>query len=149
MALHHISIMRHPGSPKNEPTSGANTMILLDGLRMRGVHKITLELQAKKPARLVLEMLCEVEVHMGVDADFHDAPPGETAAVDPPRLEDIRPKGSVEVHCQGEGCQWSWWVDALDPSLPDGPFLCDEHAPPEERAARREAAKAEDETHEG
>ena len=35
--------------------------------------------------------------------------------------DNIRPRGTVEVDCS---CGWSFWVDALDPSLPDGPFAC-------------------------
>lgn len=44
-------------------------------------------------------------------------------------LDDIRPSKTVEVECSVPGCGWSFWVDALDPSLPDGPFLCAEHDP--------------------
>lgn len=43
--------------------------------------------------------------------------------------DDLRPKGTVEVPCAtcpvGEnGERWFFWVDALDPRLPDGPFIC-------------------------
>jgi len=41
--------------------------------------------------------------------------------------DDLRPRGKVEVECQHPGCGWSFWLDPLDPRLPDGPFLCDEH----------------------
>ena len=37
--------------------------------------------------------------------------------------DDIRPRKTVEVTC--DLCDWSFWVDSLDPSLPEGPFLCD------------------------
>jgi hypothetical protein len=37
--------------------------------------------------------------------------------------DDIRPRGTVEVHCSN-GCGWDFWVDSLDPRLPDGPFIC-------------------------
>jgi hypothetical protein len=42
--------------------------------------------------------------------------------------DDIRPKGSVEVLCTGIRCRGKWWfwVDCLDPRLPDGPFICQE-----------------------
>lgn len=35
--------------------------------------------------------------------------------------DNIRPKGTVQVRCS---CGVEYWVDALDPSLPDGPFKC-------------------------
>jgi hypothetical protein len=38
--------------------------------------------------------------------------------------DDIRPKGTVEVQCSYPGCGWCWWVDPLDPRLPDGPWDC-------------------------
>ncbi len=43
--------------------------------------------------------------------------------------DNLRPKGTVEVPCStcpvGEnGERWFFWVDALDPRLPDGPFQC-------------------------
>lgn len=37
-------------------------------------------------------------------------------------MDDVRPKGTVEVRCHK--CGWAFWVDCLDPLLPDGPFLC-------------------------
>ncbi len=43
-------------------------------------------------------------------------------------MDDIRPKGTVEVRCSYPGCGIAWWVDPLDPILPDGPFDCgDDH----------------------
>lgn len=36
--------------------------------------------------------------------------------------DNIRPHGSVEVRC---ACDWSFWVDANDPRLPAGLFICD------------------------
>jgi len=36
--------------------------------------------------------------------------------------DDIRPKGSVEVMCHK--CGWAFWIDCLDPLLPDGPYVC-------------------------
>ena len=41
--------------------------------------------------------------------------------------DDIRPKTTVEVQCSHPECGWSFWIDALDPRLPDGPFFCGEH----------------------
>lgn len=42
--------------------------------------------------------------------------------------DDLRPKGSVEVRCSTPGCGNVWWVDPLDPRLPEGPFDCgDDH----------------------
>lgn len=38
--------------------------------------------------------------------------------------DDIRPKGSVQVQCSHPGCGWSFWLEALDQRLPDGPFDC-------------------------
>lgn len=50
--------------------------------------------------------------------------------------DDIRPRGTVMVPCDHPDCAaegdlgpWFFWVDALDPRLPDGPFLCWEHDP--------------------
>ena len=43
--------------------------------------------------------------------------------------DDIRPVGTVQVKCSEPSCRWEFWVDALDPRLPDGPFLCHEHDP--------------------
>jgi len=44
--------------------------------------------------------------------------------------DDLRPKGCVEVFCEqckgDDGSQWAFWVDCLDPRLPDGPFICDD-----------------------
>jgi len=38
-------------------------------------------------------------------------------------MDDLRPKGTVEVLCSV--CKtWSFWVGCLDPRLPDGPFVC-------------------------
>lgn len=38
----------------------------------------------------------------------------------------LRPRGTVEVPCSGPNCrgEWYFWVEALDPRLPDGPFIC-------------------------
>lgn len=53
-------------------------------------------------------------------------------------IDDIRPHGTVMVPCSHADCQpkpgedagpWMFWVDALDPRLPDGPFLCWDHDP--------------------
>lgn len=38
----------------------------------------------------------------------------------------LRPSGTVEVQCSHSGCGWCWWVDPLDPRLPNGPFDCGE-----------------------
>lgn len=36
--------------------------------------------------------------------------------------DNIKPKKAVEVECNK--CTWSFWLDALDRSLPKGPFVC-------------------------
>lgn len=46
-------------------------------------------------------------------------------------MDDVRPRGTVEVQCSGPACVdenggWYFWVDALDLHLPNGPFLCPE-----------------------
>jgi hypothetical protein len=41
--------------------------------------------------------------------------------------DDLRPPGTVTVRCSAPRCTWWFWVGALDPRLPDGPFFCDEH----------------------
>lgn len=38
--------------------------------------------------------------------------------------DDIRPHGTVFVKCSHPTCGWTFWVEALDPRLPDGPFIC-------------------------
>lgn len=52
--------------------------------------------------------------------------------------DDIRPRGTVTVPCSHPDCghdlanakgAWCFWVVALDPRLPDGPFLCWDHDP--------------------
>lgn len=48
------------------------------------------------------------------------------------KRDDVRPRASVEVPCatcppadeNGEFGPWCFWVDPLDPRLPDGPFIC-------------------------
>lgn len=44
--------------------------------------------------------------------------------------DNFRPKGCVEVFCEqckgDDGSQWAFWVDCLDPRLPNGPFICDD-----------------------
>lgn len=40
------------------------------------------------------------------------------------KTDDLRPRGTVQVPCAC-GCQWEFWIDALDPRLPDGPFFID------------------------
>lgn len=44
-------------------------------------------------------------------------------------VDDIRPRGTVEVACSAADCPWAFWVDALDPRLPTGPFFCVQHDP--------------------
>lgn len=39
-------------------------------------------------------------------------------------MDDLRPRGSVEVKCSHPKCDLHWWLDPLDPRLPDGPFDC-------------------------
>jgi len=45
--------------------------------------------------------------------------------------DNLRPKGCVEVSCKlcpkgPNGEEWVFWVDCLDPRLPDGPFICND-----------------------
>jgi hypothetical protein len=46
----------------------------------------------------------------------------------PQAVDDIRPKGTVQVECQG--CKdkgepgWYFWLACDDPRLPNGPFYC-------------------------
>ena len=39
--------------------------------------------------------------------------------------DDLRPPGTVQVPCSTPHCRWEFWVDALHPLLPNGPFFCD------------------------
>jgi hypothetical protein len=39
-------------------------------------------------------------------------------------MDDLRPRGTVEVRCEYPGCCWSFWLDCLDPRLSTGPFDC-------------------------
>ena len=50
------------------------------------------------------------------------------------RNDDIRPTKAVEVQCSK--CSWCFWVDALHPALPSGPFVC------HKCAGRTDVAKA-------
>lgn len=43
--------------------------------------------------------------------------------------DDLRPRGTIEVQCTAPDCRWRFWIEALDPRLPAGPFLCQEHDP--------------------
>lgn len=43
--------------------------------------------------------------------------------------DDIRPRGTVQVQCSVDGCDWEFWVDCLNSRLPNGPFLCSDHDP--------------------
>lgn len=144
-----ITLKRKPGTPENAPTHGKNTQIFLDGERLSGVAEVTIRMGANKVAHVLLEMICEVNIEeLAAEVDFIDAE-DESIRIgvgDTLQKDDITPKGCVTVRCQGVGllgdqCRWEFFVDALDPRLPDGPFLCDEHCPPEERAMRDAAAK--------
>lgn len=57
-------------------------------------------------------------------------------------MDDIRPKGTVEVECAVEGCGWRWWLHHSDPLVPDGPFRCAVHASNQEIAAYDAAIRA-------
>lgn len=165
MAVHKLSVKtRRPdvettpsGKKISNATSGANVRVLLDGEPLRSCHKLTFEVQAGKVARVVLEMLAEVEIELDADADFFDAEPGAEGAIGPSQLDgilerdDIKPKGTVQVKCQHRAwaqsgpeqtCRSEFWVDALDKRLPDGPFFCYDHSSPEERAIMDQGLKA-------
>ena len=38
------------------------------------------------------------------------------------KIDKIRPRETVEIEC--EKCNWNFWIEALDPMLPNGPFVC-------------------------
>jgi hypothetical protein len=161
MAVHKLTIKTKrisetaDGKKVSNATSGANVRVQLDGEDLRGCHKLTFTVSAGKPARVVLEMLAEVELELDAEADLFDAEPGAKGAIGP-RLDDIAPRGTVEVQCQGvdklpdsnagacvdKRCRSFFWVDALDPRLPDGPFRCYDHSTPEEQAAMDKGLKA-------
>ena len=50
--------------------------------------------------------------------------------------DELRAPGAMLVPCSHPDCAadpsrdvgpWMFWVDCLDPRLPDGPFICDSH----------------------
>jgi len=50
--------------------------------------------------------------------------------------DDLRTRGALLVPCSHPDCgpsgdsgAWHFWIDCLDPRLPDGPFLCHDHDP--------------------
>jgi hypothetical protein len=55
--------------------------------------------------------------------------------------DDIRPRGTVQVLCSVPGCGWEFWIEALHPSLPGGPFYCAEHEPDPVKRARLQAGE--------
>jgi hypothetical protein len=58
-------------------------------------------------------------------------------------MDDIRPRGMVEVGCSTPNCGWSFWVASDDIRLPEGPFFCDacsEHATYEFVCSHRQEA---------
>lgn len=40
-------------------------------------------------------------------------------------MDRINARGTLLVKCAGN-CGLAFWVDCIDPRLPDGPFLCSE-----------------------
>lgn len=38
-------------------------------------------------------------------------------------MDDLRPKGTVEIQCSK--CGWWYWLDPLDPKLANLPYVCD------------------------
>lgn len=40
-------------------------------------------------------------------------------------MDDLRPKGTVTVHCSHSSCGMAWWVDPLDPRLNERDFRWD------------------------
>lgn len=59
-------------------------------------------------------------------------------------MDDIRPRGTVQVECSHPGCGWSFWLDPLDERLPNGPHYCQEHeTDPVRKAAWDSNLKAE------
>jgi len=52
-------------------------------------------------------------------------------------MDEIRPKGTVQVKCSAPDCEWEFWVDCLDPKLPEGPFLCSEHDGTADKAQKK------------
>lgn len=75
-------------------------------------------------------MTCGVLEPLTVCLHEHEQPCHKCKDVPPcDEKEALRPPGTVELEC-GK-CGWFFWVDALHPMLPDGPFVCHtcEHGP--------------------
>lgn len=45
-------------------------------------------------------------------------------ALHPTPKDMLETKCAVQVACATPECKWEFWVDALHPELPDGPFIC-------------------------
>jgi hypothetical protein len=56
-----VTVRNKPGA-EGRLTVGANTEVLLDGVRVRGVNFIKIEIGAKKLAKVTIELYAEVEV---------------------------------------------------------------------------------------
>jgi hypothetical protein len=68
---------------------------------------------------------CGAEDKLEICLADHEHPCGRPECRNGPCLgapEPLRPSGTVEVVCEKCGC--SFWVDALHPTLPNGPFVC-------------------------
>jgi hypothetical protein len=60
MKIHKIQVRNKPGA-KGKITVGANTEVLLDGKPLKGAKSIKIQIQAKKVAKVVIELYAEVE----------------------------------------------------------------------------------------
>lgn len=81
--FHTLFITRRPGAEPEpgkgvRPMTGAVTQVILDGLPLRGVSRLTFEVGAKEIAKVYLEMYADVQV-MGEGVELHlvEASPGE------------------------------------------------------------------------
>ncbi len=145
--FHRLTFKRREGTPDKAPTTGGNTEIHLDGEKLRSVAAATIVLSARGVAKVTLEMFAKVDLDLNVEADFVDSE--EPLRAGQPQVggtDSLCPPDCIEVRCSGKdddgaACRWSFWVDKADHRLPDGPFLCDTHCPPEERATREAAMK--------
>lgn len=60
---HKIQVRNRPGA-EGKITTGANTEVLLDGKKLNGCRFVKIEVDARKVAKVMLELYAEVEVEV-------------------------------------------------------------------------------------
>lgn len=55
-SVHTFEIRTRKGAPKGRPQTGSATEILMDGKPMKGVRKVTFEVEAREIAKMTIEV---------------------------------------------------------------------------------------------